>query len=454
MKTKWRILTSALVLCVAVIACENNDQDLTMEDEILKKANNGMIKSYGNEMVLKWNQALSMAIDQKMPIAMEARIYAMFSLAVHDALNHVVPEHEPYLLDNSSVDYKDISKKNISLVADAAVAQSAHDILVALVPAATANATVLLSESLAAIEDSELKERGISAGKAAAQAILVDRQGDPVLRFYAYPQGTQPGEYRSTMPYAVANPPVWPANAAYAPNMGTFRPFGMTSADQFRAEPPYALPSPEYAADYDEVKRLGGSTSTERTPEQTDLTLFYIDNVPSSVNRIAWFLAEQEKLDGWETAKLLALTHLIQFDALLSSFDAAYYYNRWRPITAIRMGDSDGNDATAGDPTWATLPTLRPAPPTPTYPAVYVQMAGGAAELFKLFFKKDERPFTIGSYSLAGAEKSYTRFSDYAHDVALSRIYAGFQFRNDVEAGDKMGRELARFIYFRKFRDI
>ncbi len=81
MKTKWRILTSALVFCVAVIACENNDQDLTMEDEILKKANNGMIKSYGNEMVLKWNQALSMAVDQKMPIAMEARIYAMFSLA-------------------------------------------------------------------------------------------------------------------------------------------------------------------------------------------------------------------------------------------------------------------------------------------------------------------------------------------------------------------------------------
>ena len=152
--------------------------------------------------------------------------------------------------------------------------------------------------------------------------------------------------------------------------------------------------------------------------------------------------------------KITGLTHLIQFDALLSSFEAAYYYNRWRPITAIRMGDSDGNDATAGDPSWATLPTLRPAPPTPTYPAVYVQMAGGAAELFKPFFKKDERPFTIGSYSLAGAEKSYTSFSDYAHDVALSRIYAGFQFRNDVEAGDKMGRELARFIYFRKFRDI
>lgn len=265
-----------------------------------------MIKSFGNEMVLKWNQALSMAVDQKMPIAMEARIYAMFSLAVHDALNHVVPEHEPYLLDNSSLDYKDISKKNISLAADAAVAQSAHDILVPLVPAATANATVLLSESLAAIEDSELKERGISAGKAAAQAILVDRQGDPVLRFYAYPQGTQPGEYRSTMPYAVANPPVWPANAAYAPNMGTFRPFGMTSADQFRAKPPYALPSPEYAADYDEVKRLGSSTSTERTPEQTELAIFYLDNMANSANRIAWFLAEQEKLDGWETAKLLA----------------------------------------------------------------------------------------------------------------------------------------------------
>ncbi|HOY50466.1 MAG TPA: vanadium-dependent haloperoxidase [Prolixibacteraceae bacterium] len=454
MKRNWRLLASALVMCVVVAACEKNDRDLTSEMDTIKKANNGMIKSYGNEMVLKWNRALSAAIDQKMPVAPEARIYAMVSLAVHDALNNVVPEHGTYLLDNSGVEYKDISKKNIQSLADAAVAQSAHDMLAALVPAAAANAGVLLAESLAAIEDSELKDRGIAAGKAAAQAVLADRQGDPALGFAAYPQGTAPGEYRSTMPYAVANPPIWPNNAVYAPGMGTFRPFAMTSSDQFRAEPPYSLVSPEYAADYDEVKRLGSSTSTERTPEQAELALFYLDNMGSSANRIARFMAEQEELDGWETAKLLALLNMAQFDACLSSFEGAYYYNRWRPITAIRMGETDGNDATAGDPAWATLPSARAVPPIPTYPAAYTQMAGATAEILRLFFKEDEKSFTIGSYSLAGAEKSYTTFSAYAEDVSMSRIYAGFQFRHDVEAGERMGRELARYIFETKFRDL
>ena len=110
-------------------------------------------------------------------------------------------------------------------------------------------------------------------------AVLADRQNDPPLSFATYPQGTEPGQYKSTMPYAAANPPVWPENSAYAPDMGAFRPFGIETSDQFRARPPYSLDSPEYAADYDEVKRFGGNTSTERTQEQADMGLFFLDNV-------------------------------------------------------------------------------------------------------------------------------------------------------------------------------
>jgi len=249
MKTNLKLIGSALALCLALIACEKNDRDLMPEFDALKNANNGMIKSYDNSVVLKWNEALSQAIDNKMPPASEARIYAMVTLAVHDALNNVVPKYETYALDNSGVDAKGISKKNIQSISHAAVAQAAHDAMVALVPASAANAGSLLTASLAEIKESELKARGIQIGKAAALAVLTDRQNDPPLRFQTYQQGTEPGEYRSTAPYDVASP-VWPVNSAYAPDMGAFRPFGIETSHQFRAIPPYSLYSPEYADDY------------------------------------------------------------------------------------------------------------------------------------------------------------------------------------------------------------
>ena len=263
----------------------------------LKAANNGMIKSYDNAVVLKWDEALSQAVDNKMPPPAESRIYAMVTLAMHDALNNVVPKYETYALDNSGVDAKDVSKKNIHWIADAAVAQAAHDVLVALVPGSAASADSLLTDCLAQIEESEFKARGIQTGKDAASAVLAERQNDPPLTFATYPQGTEPGQYRSTMPYAAANPPVWPENSAYAPDMGAFRPFGIETSDQFRARPPYSLDSPEYAADYDEVKRLGSNTSTERTQEQADMGLFFLDNVSNSLNRVARIMAVQEGLE-------------------------------------------------------------------------------------------------------------------------------------------------------------
>lgn len=447
MKKQFKLFGYTLAVCLSLIACQRDELDEMSEFEQSDLKNSGVIKSYDNAMVLAWNAALSLEVDNKMPPPREARIYAMVSLAVHDALNNVVPEYETYALDNSGVDAKGITKKNIYSIANAAVAQAAHDALVALVPASAANAGSLLTTSLAEIEESEFKTRGIQIGQAAALAVLADRQTDPVLRFHEYPQGTEPGQYRSPMPYAVANPPAWPNNSAYAPDMGTFRPFGIQTSSQFRAIPPYALDSPEYAADYDEVKRLGGNESTERTQEQEEIGVFFIDNVSNSTNRVARVLAVQERLDGWETARLMALNHMAQFDASLSSFEGKYHYNRWRPVHAIPDGDIDGNDFTTGDPTWIILQAAGFTPPTPTYPSTHAEMGGAGAEIFKLFFKKDNKPFTIGSYKLPGVERSFSGFSQFATECGLSRIYIGYHFRNDVVQGEKKGRELAKYVF-------
>lgn len=452
MKNHLRLFGSVLAVCVAMTACQSDDQDLMPESVELKSLNNGMIKSYDNSVVLKWNEALSLAVDNKMPPAPEARIYAMVSLAVHDALNNVVPRYETYALDNRWVNAKEISKKNIYPIADAAVAQAAHDVLIVLAPASAANAGALLTECLAPIEESEFKARGIQIGKEAAQSVLAARGDDPPLRFHAYPQGTEPGQYKSPMPYLVANPPVWPANAAYAPDMGVFRPFGIVASDQFRAKPPYSIDSPEYTADFNEVKSLGGSTSTERTQEQADMGVFFLDNVSNSINRVVRFMAIQNALDGWETARLLALTQMAQFDACLSSFEGKYHYNLWRPITAIRSGGNDGNGETEGDPLWSILPAARATPPTPTYPSTHSEMGGAGAEILKLYFRRDNIPFTIGSYYLPGAERSFASFSQFATECATSRIYIGYHFRSDVVEGEKMGRLLARYVFENNLR--
>ncbi len=436
----------ALAACLVMTACENDNQEFVPESADLKSANNGMIKSYGNSVVVKWNEALSQAIDNRMPPASEARIYVIVSLAVHDALNNVVPVYETYALDNRWVNYRVISKKNIQSISDAAVAQAAHDAMVALVPATAASAATLLEASLAEIGESDFRTRGIQIGKDAALAVLAERQTDPLLGFQSWPQGTLPGEYRSTMPYAVSNG-VWPDNAVYAPNLGTFRPFGIESGDQFRVAPPYALNSPEYAADFEEVKAIGGNTSTVRTQEEANLAVFFLTNISNFMNHIARTLSVQEGLDGWETARLLALTHITQFDAHLSAFDAIYYYNRWRPVTAIRMADTDGNDGTTGDPAWNNLQAARATPPTPTYPSAHAQMGGAGAELFRLYFKKDFKEFAIRSNYLPGVERNYSSFSQLSDDIAISRIFAGFQFRNDVEPAEVKGRELAQYVF-------
>ena len=142
MKTNLKLFGSSLAMCVAMIACENDRSQILMT----KSADNGMIKSYDNAIVLKWDEVLSLAVDNKMPPPAESRIYAMVTLAMHDALNNVVPKYETYALNNSGVDAKDVSKKNIHSIADAAVAQAAHDVLVVLAPASAASADSLLTD--------------------------------------------------------------------------------------------------------------------------------------------------------------------------------------------------------------------------------------------------------------------------------------------------------------------
>jgi hypothetical protein len=235
-------------------------------------------------------------------------------------------------------------------------------------------------------------------------------------------------------------------------------PFVLQHSSQFRPAPPSQLTSAEYAADYNEIKRLGGNnnpTVSERTADQTEIGLFWLESSPLAWNRLARAVSADRALDAWENARLFALVNLAMADGYIASWEAKYHYNFWRPITAIRLGDTDGNRQTEGDPNWTPLQFTYPMPDHDSGHAV---QGGVAAEILKQVFRTDDIAFTACSTSLpAGGNctdptpviRSYRSFSQAADENAASRIYVGIHFRRAVERGVQHGRKIAAYAVHR-----
>ncbi len=404
-------------------------------------------EAYSSEAVLRWNELVAASINQEIPQPLEVKAYAMITLAIHDALNNVVPKYETYALNNSEVDATGITSENIHHIADAAVSQAARDMLVQLFPPATAAADELLSIMLAEIPDSDLKTEGIEIGKAAAEAVMEKRSGDIALWWSSYSGGTTPGEYQANyMPWMVATGP-WPNNAVFGANMGELTPFGIESSDQFMDEGPYPLNSAEYIADYNEAKMLGCNSCPARTAEQTEIGMFWLQTSSGMLNKITRDLIVQKDLDGWEAAKLIALIQMATIDAYIASFEEKFHFDFWRPISAIRAGDSDGVDATVGDAGWSPFSPV-PTPPNPQFPSSHAYAAGAAAEIYKEYFGSDEINLIVTSpYYLPGVERQMTSFSQIAHEKGIYGLYIGYDFRQGIEVGEENGRKLGDYLF-------
>ncbi len=307
--------------------------------------------SYANNaMVLTWNDAATQAVTRAgtgpngpLPPMPESYIYAQVNVAMHDALNSINPKYKTYALLNT-VDR--------GANADAAVAKAAHDIIVELLPPETAYADSLYQVSLNGIEDGTSKTKGINIGQEAAAAMIAKRSNDGYATAQVpYIEGTLPGQYRFTPPFD--GPPY--NGFAAVPAWGQITPFGVASSSQFRPDPPYPVNSPQYAADYDEIKGLGAATNSTRTSDQTQIGLFWLENSPLGWNRIARNLIKEKNMDALTTAHLLGVLHMALADANISSLEAKYYYKYWRPITAVQLGNSDGNPNTVGNPSFSIL---------------------------------------------------------------------------------------------------
>jgi hypothetical protein len=373
---------------------------------------------------------------------------AMAHLAVHDALNAIDRRYEPYLYD---------ARSEPGAAPAAAVAAAMRVALIGALagfgtPEQQAKAKerveTAYAAALAKIPEGRARQDGIAAGQAAAAAMLTLRKADGATAQVAYTPGTQPGQWRPHPNPVPPNPPIPEAalaagnQPAMLPQWGHMMPFTMRAPWQFRLRPPPTLTSETYTRDYNEVKRLGGKQSAARTAAQAEIARFWYEGSLQGWNRIARIIAGQRTLDRWEHARLFALLNASIADGYIGGADTRYLYNFWRPVTAIRAGDSDGNDATAGDPTWETFMNT---PSLPDYPSTHSVAGGAAAVVMSRFFGTDQLSFTMTSGPpFAGITRSFKSLSEAQEENGDSRVYSGIHFRNSTVAGILQGEQIGR----------
>ena len=370
------------------------------------------------DIVTDWNQkAGASVLEAKIFPFAGTRVMAIMHTAMFDAINSIEGHYTPY-------------KFKVSAPAgsspEAAGVAAAHAALVVLFSEQKAALDAAYAASLAQIPDGAGKTGGIAVGEEVAAKVLAWRTSDGADAPNTYRPVTTPGTYITT-PLPVGTQWV------------SMTPWVMESPSQFHPAPPPALSSAEWAADYNEVKELGGKKSTRRTSEQTEIGRFWTITGPQSFDPIVRQLAAAPGRSLSQNARLFALVEMAVADSYIAVFEAKYTYNFWRPITAIRNGDIDGNEATVRDPSWEPLVDT---PLHPEYPCAHCINTGSARAVLESEFGTGSNPLTMTSPTAPGAVHKWASIGDYAEEVAMARIYGGLHYRNSVVVGKAMGKKI------------
>lgn len=386
------------------------------------------------DVVLEWNAIAAATMGAQIPPVSpvaQARFAAITQLAVFEAVNSVTGDYQPYL---GTIDAPDGASP------DAAAVAAAHAVLLYYFPASAGTLDAARASSLAAITDGAAKTDGIATGMAAATAMIALRVGDGSAPLtFKLPGAAVPGEWQMT--------PSCPAAGGQFFNWKDVKPFGIPSAADFIPGPPPSLTSNAYAKDYLEVKTVGSLNSTARPQDRVDVVRFYAASSPTFVmNSVARQLSAAQGRSLSENARALALLNMAISDSLVASFTAKYHYNFWRPETAIHAGDTDGNEKTEADATFAPFIAT---PCFPSYPSNHASGSTGGAEVLRRVYGAGEHDITLsnpGVPAIAGITLHYTTLKAITNDVDDARVYGGIHFRFDQEAGGRMGREVATYV--------
>ena len=379
-------------------------------------------------VLFEWNEIMTKTV-KGLPPPEQNRIAAVTQLAVFEAVNAVTGEYEPYLRTIGTTRHAS---------ARAAVVAAAHAVLANYFPDSAATLHSARENSLAAIPEDQRKSVGIAVGEAAAVAMITARanDGSAVPEFHL-PSSSHPGEWQVT--------PDCPPEGGVLVHFRNVTLFGIRSADQFRSDPPPALTSRRYTQDHTEVKRVGALNSTERSAEQADVAEFYalFSDAPlwNAIARQVAAAAEGKSLA--ENARAFALLNMALSDGGVAVLETKYHYNFWRPETAIRNGDRDGNPATEADASFAPFIT---APCFPSYPSGHATTSYAAREIIERIYGHGRHSITLSVPELPGVTLKYKRLEEITRDIDDARIYGGIHFRFDQEEAAEQGRRLGAYV--------
>lgn len=374
------------------------------------------------DVVTDWNeQAVAAGYTGRSGNSLHSRNMAIVNVAMFEAVNSIEPRYKPY---RARLPAEPGWSK------DAAAAAAAHHALVKLYPDQAKTFDQALQASLANVPEGPARTNALRLGEQAAIAILNERSSDGA------------GTKTTYRPFTVAGRYV-PTQSPLSDTWGVVRPFALQSANQFSPPAPYALTDPRWARDYNEVRMIGGKAGSTRTAEQTDIARFWEVSGPITYNPVVHQISMAKGLDLLDNARVCALIAIATADAAIAVFEAKYEHNFWRPVTAIRNGDMDGNDATERVADWEPF---IPTPMHPEYPCAHCIFQSSAATVLRTLFGDSVPKFSMTSTSAPGVTRSFERLSDYVNEVVNARVYEGVHYRFSGEVGATMGQQIGDHV--------
>jgi hypothetical protein len=376
------------------------------------------------DVITDWNQA-AVAAMKAANIGGNpwTRNMAMLHVAMSDAINSVQGRYTSHVSPGQT-------KPDAS--AEVAAAAAARQIMLQQVPGQKALIDQTYAETTKAIPDGAAKSEGVAIGERCAAAVLADRASDGTSVPDTYRPLTTPGVWIPTTP---------PLFAEYA----RAKPWVLKSADQVRPGPPPDLKSALYARDYNETKEIGGAKSSKRTAEQTEAVKFWTQlNFGPAWEEVTRQLSAAKNLSLAENARLFALLNMGIANTFINDWDAKFTYNFWRPVTAIRNGDQDGNDATERDAGWTSLNAVPMHPEYPSQAAIVAGVAIGVIEA--VFGSAPQAPVVASDLMDPKLQRRYGNVQQMADETMEVRIWGGIHFRNSLQVGYDMGKKIATYL--------
>lgn len=395
------------------------------------------------DALLEWNEQILLAAEKEdgFLTLKGLRTSAMAHIAMYDVFASIEDQNSPILIQTKAGDANPLP----------AIVQAAYTIVSKQYPDNIQLWESIRSRYLDAVTDGEKKRQSIKLGEEVATKVLKSRETDnwsAEADYQWHPMA--PGVYAEFNEHSGT-----PEGFIFGSGWAKAKPFVLNSGDQFRSPPPPDIGSPEYKKAFDEVKSLGRDKSALRTKDQTHLALWWKDFVENSHNRLARKLVREQGLDAARTAKLFALLNVAIFDAYINVFDNKFHYNHWRPYTAIRWAENDGNPDTEPDLSWNNTHNHTYA--FPSYPSAHGTACSAAMTVLANTFGEDT-PFSMvteevdkagpfsGKMKMEPAKRSFSSFNEASMECSLSRIYLGIHFRYDSIEGNKLGHKIGEYI--------